>query len=126
MALAVAEALFVHLMVPEYAVPTVADAGSPVKSGTMSDAVVFSVVVAVLLAAFPSLVAPVVPVSVDEPGTVGVPETVQVITPPAATLAGGAGEQDVVRPAGRPEIEQVAAAAVSAGEAALVQVNVPL
>ena len=125
-ALAVAVALFVHLMVPAYAVPTVAVAGRPVKSGTISEAVVVNVAVAVLLAALPSLVAPVVPVNVDEPGEVGVPETVQVIAPPAATVAGGVGVHDVLRPAGRPDSAHDAEVAVREGAAAFVHVKVPL
>ena len=83
-------------------------------------------VVAVLLAALPSLLALVVPDSVLVPTAVGVPEIVQVILAPATTLVGGVGEHDVLRPGGRPETAQVADAAVSAGARALVQVNVPL
>ena len=59
----------------------------------MSEPVAPIVAVAVLLAGLPSLVAPVVPVSVDEPVVVGVPETVQVILAPAATEVGGVGAQ---------------------------------
>ena len=92
----------------------------------MSEPVVTTVVVAVLLTGLPSLVAPVVPFRVDEPGAVGVPEMLQVMLAPAATDVGGAGIHAVVRPAGRPLMAQVAAVAVSAGEAALVHVKVPL
>ena len=59
----------------------------------MSEPVAPIVAVAVLLAALPSLVALVVPDSVDEPVVVGVPETVQVILAPAATEVGGVGAQ---------------------------------
>ena len=68
-----------------------ADAGRPERSGTMSEPVAPMVAVPVLLATLPSLVAPVVPVNVDEPVVVGVPETVQVILAPAATDVGGVG-----------------------------------
>ena len=82
--------------------------------------------VAVLLAALPSLVAPVVPERAAVPTVVGVPETVHVIDAPAATAVGGEGTHDVVRPAGKPLTAHVAAVAPSAGAAALEQVNVPL
>ena len=93
----------------------------------MSEPVNVIDLVAVLLAALPSLVAPVVPVAVMVAGAVGVPETVHVIVAPGATVAAGTvGEQVVVSPAGSPETEQVAFVAVSAGDAALVHANVPL
>jgi hypothetical protein len=103
-------------------VPTVAVAGKPDKSGNMSAPVTASVVIAVLLVAFGSFDAPVVPVSVDVPTVVGVPETVQVIEPPAATVTGVAGEHNAVRPAGSVAMAQVAAVAATAGDAALVHV----
>ena len=106
--------------------PTVAVAGSPERSGTISDPVTLSEAVAELLAGLPSLVAPVVPVSVLEPTAVGVPETVQVILAPAITLVGGTGAHTVLRPAGSPLTAQLAAAADCVAEAALVQTNVPL
>lgn len=56
-------ALLVHLMVPEYGVPTVAVAGSPDRSGDISEPAVAMVVEPVSLAVLPSLVAPVVPLT---------------------------------------------------------------
>ena len=124
-ALAVAVALLVHLTVPEYGVPTVAVAGRPLRSGVMSEPVVVIDVAAVLLPDVPSLVAPVVPVSDAVPTDVGVPETVHEMAAPGATLVGGVGVHEVVKPAGRPATAQVAAEAARAGDAAFVQVNVP-
>ena len=92
----------------------------------MSEPVVAIKAPAVLLAALPSLVAPVVPESVLEPGVVGVPETVHVTVAPAATVAGTAGAHDVDSPAGNPLTAHVALVALNAGAPALVQVNVPL
>jgi hypothetical protein len=106
-------------------VPTVAVAGKPERSGAISAPSTVTVVVAVLLAALPSLLAPVVPDSVAAPGVVGVPETVHVMLPPAATAVGGTGAQTVVRPAGKPETAHVAAVAASVGAAALEQVKLP-
>ena len=84
------------------------------------------VVAAALLAALPSLVAPVVPVTLEVATVVGVPETVQVIAAPAARLAAGTvGEHAVVRPAGNPLTAHVAFVAASAGDAASVHVKVP-
>jgi hypothetical protein len=107
----------------------------PAKDGTMSEPAVIMELVAVLLPPLvapplPSLVAPVVNVNAEAPNAVGVPETVQVITAPTATVAavGTAGEHEVFKPAGKPAIAQVVfalAGAVAAG-AVLVQVNVPL
>ena len=59
-AAAVAETLFVHLMVPEYGLPTVAVSGKPVRSGAISEPVVTSVAVDVLFVGFGSFGAPVV------------------------------------------------------------------
>ena len=106
--------------------PTVAAAGRPVRSDTISEPVEPIVAVAVLLVLLPSLLAPVVPVSVLAPLAVGVPETVHAIDAPGATLTGGVGAQDAVRPAGKPASEQVAAVAAIAGAAALEQVKAPL
>ena len=106
--------------------PTVATSGSPLRSGAMSEPLVAITAVAVLLVSVPSLVAPVVPANVLEPGAVGVPDTVQMILPFGRTLAVGVGEQDVVRPAGRPVTPQAAAVAVTSGAPPFVQVNVPL
>jgi hypothetical protein len=108
-------------------VPTVAVAGSPVRSGFMSAPVMASVVDAVLFDALTSLVALEVPLNVRlATGVVGVPATVQVMTPPGASgeAVGTVGEQLVVRLAGTPLMAQVAAVAATAGEAALVHVNV--
>ena len=79
-----------------------------------------------MFAALPSLLAPVVPESVLEPVAIGVPETVQVIFAPAATLAGGVGAHDVLRPTGRPARAQDADVADCVAAAELVQVNTPL
>lgn len=92
----------------------------------MSEPVVVSVVVAVLLPLLPSLVAPVVPFTVETATVVGVPVTVQRICVPGATEAGGAGVHEAVRPAGKPVTPQLAAVAVTAGAAAFLQTNVPL
>jgi hypothetical protein len=123
---AVAVALLVHLMTPEYGTPTVATAGKPVKSGDTSAPVTLIAAIAVLFAVLTSLVAPVVPASAAPPTAVGVPETVQVMAAPGATEAAGAvGEQTVVRPAGKPLTAQPALVAATAGAAAFEQVYVP-
>lgn len=75
-----------------------------------------------LLARLGSFVAPVVPVTVTLPTVVGVPDTVQVMAAPGATVAGGAGEQTVVNPAGKPLTAHEALVAAIAGAAALEQV----
>lgn len=106
--------------------PTVAVAGNPDRSGVISEPLTASVVVAVSLAGLLSLPAPVVPVSVLDPVLTGVPATVQVILAPAATVAGGVGEQVVLRPAGRPLIVHDAFVALAVAVAELVQVKVPL
>ena len=67
--------------------------GRPERSGDMSEPIAPMVTVAALLAGLPSLVAPVVPAIVLDPMAVGVPETVQVIFAPGATVAGGGGAQ---------------------------------
>jgi hypothetical protein len=104
----------------------VAVAGKPDRSGVISEPVVVSVAVAVLLAATGSFVAPVVPLTVEIAGVVGVPVTVQRICAPGTTVDGGTGVHDVVRPAGRPVTAQLAAVAATAGAAAFLQTNVPL
>ena len=91
----------------------------------MSAPVTEIVVDAVLLATLTSLVAPVVPLTVDDPTVVGVPETVHVIDAPGATLAGGTGAHMVVKPAGSPDTAQVAPVAATSGAAPFEQVNVP-
>ena len=101
-------------------------AGRPERSGDMSEPAVALTVLALLLAGLPSLLAPVVPETDEEPVVVGVPETVQTICAPAATEAGGVGVHDVVRPAGKPVTAQLAEVAAKAGDAAFVQLNVPL
>jgi hypothetical protein len=92
----------------------------------MSEPVTASEDSVVLFAVVTSLVAPVVPVSVTVPTAVGVPATVHVITPPGASgeLVGTVGTQVDVKPGGRPATAQVAAVAATAGDAALVQLNV--
>ncbi|MEZ5854626.1 MAG: hypothetical protein R3D67_07700 [Hyphomicrobiaceae bacterium] len=86
-----------------------------------------SVAVAELLAGLPSLVAPVVPLTSEDPDAVGVPVTVHVMTMPALSeLTGVVGEHVALRPAGSPATEQVAFVAAMAGELALVHVYVPL
>ena len=131
-ALAVAVAAFVHLSVPEYGVPTVAVVGRPEMSGTMSEPTAAMSLVAELLPPvvvppLMSLVAPVATVTVVVPVAVGVPETEQEMLAPAATVAGGVGEQTpTVTPGGRPEIEQDAAVALVVAVAELVHFTVPL
>jgi hypothetical protein len=100
--------------------------GKPDKSGVMSEPLTASVVVPVSLVGLLSLPAPVEPFSVLVPVLTGVPETVQVILAPAATVAGGVGEQLVLRPAGRPLIAHEAFVADAVAVAELVQVKVPL
>ena len=129
---AVAVALLVHLSVPLYATPSVAVAGNPDTSGVISEPVVVMASVVWLLppvVAPPlvSLVAPVVAVSVVEPVAVGVPLTGHEMLAPAATVAGGTGEQvPMVTPGGNPETEQVAEAADAVAAALLVHLSVPL
>lgn len=81
-----------------------------------------SVAIAELLAALSSFVAPVVPLSVELPAAVGVPETVQSIEAPAATVVGVEGAHDAVKPAGSPLIAHDAAVAATAGALAFEQV----
>ena len=78
-----------------------------------------------LFGILPSLDAPVEPVKVLVPGVVGVPDTVQVMEAPGATLVGGVGEQDAVRPAGSPLTAQLAPTAATSGDAPFEHVNVP-
>ena len=106
--------------------PTTIDVGRPVRSGTMSDPVTVTVRVALLLAKFGSFDADVVPDTVAAPTAVGVPETVHVILVPEATVAGGVGEQEVVKPVGNPLTAHDALVAAIAGAAAFEHVNVPL
>jgi hypothetical protein len=106
-------------------VPTDAVAGKPDRSGVMSEPAVAMTVEPVLFAGLPSLVAVVVPLTVDDPVLVGVPETVQTICAPAATVVGGVGVQDVVKPEGRPLTAHVALVAASEGEPAFEHVKVP-
>lgn len=74
-----------------------------------------------------SLVAPVVAVTVLEPGAVGVPETGQEMLAPAATVAGGVGvHAPTVTPGGKPETVQVALIALAEAETLLVHLSVPL
>jgi hypothetical protein len=106
-------------------VPTVAVAGKPLRSGTISEPVVVIDFDAVLFATIGSLLAPVVPLIVEAPGVVGVPETVHVMAALGATVLGGVGVHDVISPAGSPLTAHAALVAAIAGDAAFVQVNVP-
>ena len=105
--------------------------GKPDRLMLMSEPDVATALVAVLLPPavvppLPSLVAPVVAVTVDEPGAVGVPETPHEMLAPAATVAGGVGVQTpTVTPGGRPEMEHVAAVALAVAVALLVHLTVP-
>ena len=73
-----------------------------------------------------SFTAPVVTDTVVVPDAVGVPLTGQEIEKPAATLAGGTGEQvPTVTPGGRPLMAQLALAALAVALAALVHLIVP-
>ena len=103
-----------------------AGALSSIGGSPLSEPVAPSVTVAVLFARFPSLVAPVGPVSVLVPTVVGVPETVHGIFAPGATLTGGFGAHEVESPAGRPATAHVALVAATAGAPAFAHVNVPL
>jgi hypothetical protein len=107
----------------------------PAKLGTMSEPVTgieagMLLLPPVVVPPLMSFAAPVVMVVDMVPGVVGVPLTVQVITPPMATVAavGTVGEHVAVKPAGKAPMAQVApmlAAAVAAG-AVLVQVKLPV
>lgn len=101
----------VHVKEPEYGTPIDAVVGKPARLIVMSELCTVNDAVAVLFGRLRSFVALVVPVTVTVPAAVGVPETVQVMTPAVAIFAGGTGEHDDVRPAGRPDIAQVAASA---------------
>jgi hypothetical protein len=130
-----AGAVLVQVKVPLYGTPTWAVEGIPANDGTMSEPVVTTELVAVLLPPLvapplTSLAAPVVKDSGVVPTAVGMPLTVQVMAAPIATVlaVGTVGEQTVVKPVANPVMTQVApalAAAVAAG-AVLVQVKVPL
>jgi hypothetical protein len=91
----------------------------------MSEPVAPSVAVAELLTGLLSLLAPVVPVTVTLPNTIGVPLTLQVIVAPGATVVGGVGEHDAVRPAGSPLSAHDAFVAATAGAAAFEHVKLP-
>src|SRR4051812_8165451 len=107
--------------------PTVAVPGSPDRSTDMSALpATLIVAVPVLFAVLVSLVAPVVTVTIDMPGVVGVPETGHEIDVPAATVAGGTGAQTPTRtPAGSPEIEHVADVAAAVAAALFVHLTTP-
>lgn len=124
-ALAVAVAEFVHRMVPEYGTPTSAVAGRPERFGCMSEPEIVSVPVSELFPVLKSFEAIVRPLSGNDPVAVGVPETVQTIEAPGATVAGVVGEQVDVRPAGKPETLQRTFVAAIDGALAFVQVKVP-
>jgi len=85
-----------------------------------------TVAVPLLLVESVSLVAPVLTFTVDVPTLVGVPDTGQEIDAPAATAAGGTGEQaPIVTPAGNPLMLQVALVAEPVAEALFVHLMVP-
>jgi hypothetical protein len=102
----------------------------PLSDGTRSDtgaATIAIVPVALLLPPLvvpplPSFAAPVVNVSAEMPVTVGVPVTVQVMTSPAAIVAGVGGEQTLMSPVGKPTMAQLALVAAAVAVFALVQV----
>jgi hypothetical protein len=73
------------------------------------------VVDAASLDGLPSLPAPVVPGTVVVPRAVGVPVTVQTIDVPGATVAGVAGVQFAIKPAGNTPTLQDADVAAIAG-----------
>jgi hypothetical protein len=73
-----------------------------------------------------SFEAPVVAVTVDEPGAVGVPLTGHEMLAPAAIIAGGVGVQaPTVTPGGNPDTAQVAAAALAVAVTLLVHFTMP-
>lgn len=124
-------AALVHVYEPEYATPMLAVAGSPERLMLISEPETATALVAVLLPPpvvppLLSLVAPVVAVIVDDPGAVGVPLTEHEMLAPAATEAGGTGEQTpTVTPAGRPETLHVAFVALAVAVALFVHFTVP-
>jgi hypothetical protein len=129
---AVADKLFVHLIMPLYGTPTEIVVDKPVRSGTMSDATVAMTGDALLLppAVVPptvSLVAPVETETVVEPGAVGMPDTGQEIEAPAASDATGSGGVHVptVTPGGRPVTEHVGLIAAAVDNALFVHNTVP-
>jgi hypothetical protein len=74
-----------------------------------------------------SFAAPVEAVTVEVLAAVGVPETVQEMLAPTATVAGGVGVQvPTVTPGGRPETEHIAFTALAVAVALLVHLTVPL
>ena len=106
--------------------------GSVDRSMLMSEPTVATVLLAELLPPavvppLPSLVAPVVTAMVLFPAAVGVPLTEHEMLAPAATDAGGVGEQvPTVTPGGRPDTAQLASVALAVAEALLVHLIVPL
>ena len=77
---------------------------------------------AVLFAALPSLLAPVVPGTAVVPLAVGVPVTEQTIDAPGETVAGGVGEHVAARPGGNVPTVQVAPVALNVEALEFVQV----
>ena len=77
---------------------------------------------AVLFDGLPSLVAPVAPGTVVLPFAVGVPETVQTMLAPGATVVGVDGEQLAERPGGKALTAQDAAIALAGATTELRQV----
>jgi hypothetical protein len=125
-------AAFAHVNVPEYGTPMLAVAGKPARLMLMSEPETATALVAVLLppADVPpllSLAAPVVAVTVEEPGPVGVPDTGHEMLAPAAIVAGGVGVQaPTVTPGGKPDTPHVAAAALCVAVALFVHLIVPV
>lgn len=78
-----------------------------------------------LLPPFASFDADVETLIVVEPACDGVPDTVQTIEAPTATLAGGCGLHEMVRPEGSPVTEHVAFAAAADELAELVHRMLP-
>jgi hypothetical protein len=121
-----------QVKVPEYGTPMLAVAGRPARLMLMSEPETATAFVAVLLPPpvvppLLSLAAPVVAVTVEEPGPVGVPETGQEILAPAATVAGGVGVQaPTVTPGGKPDTMHVAFAAFCVAVALFVHLTVPV
>ena len=106
--------------------------GKPLRSMLMSELAVATALVAELLPPEPvpplvSLVAPVTTDTFEVPEAVGVPETVQEMLLPTATVAGVVGVHvPSVTPAGRPDTAHVALTALAVAVALLVHRMVPV
>ena len=94
---------------------------------TVAIALVVELLPPVVVPPLPSLVAPVVAVTVLLPAAVGVPLTGHEMLAPAATVVGGTGvHAPTVTPGGKPEMAQVAAVALAVAVALLVHLSVPV